>query len=75
MTVERATSHLTLGFGIHYCLGANLARAELQEALLLLADRMPDVRIDGAIAWKPDAVGIWGPTRLPIAFTVQPPRA
>ena len=34
---------LTFGSGIHYCLGAALARAELQEALPLLARRMPDL--------------------------------
>ena len=39
---------LTFGSGIHYCLGAALARAELQEALPLLARRMPDLALDGA---------------------------
>ena len=61
--------HLTFGSGIHYCLGANLARAELQEALPLLAQRMPDLEIDGQITWKPTTVGIWGPERLPLRFT------
>ncbi len=59
---------LTFGSGIHFCLGAALARAELQEALPVLARRLPDVRLDGAIEWKPDTVGIWGPARLPLAF-------
>ena len=61
-------THLTLGFGLHYCLGANLARAELQEALSILATRMPNLRLDGEITWKPDGFGIWGPARLPLAF-------
>ena len=39
--------HLTFGSGIHYCLGAALARAELQEALPILARRMPDLAVDG----------------------------
>jgi len=60
---------LTFGSGIHYCLGAALARAELQEALPLLARRLPDLRVDGAITWKPDGVGIFGPAQMPITFT------
>jgi cytochrome P450 len=59
---------LTFGSGIHYCLGANLARAELQEALPLLAQRLPNLRIDGAVTWKPDGVGIFGPAHMPITF-------
>jgi cytochrome P450 len=59
---------LTFGSGIHYCLGAALARAELQEALPLLAQRLPNLRIDGAATWKPDGVGIFGPHHLPVTF-------
>lgn len=59
---------LTFGSGIHYCLGAALARAELQEALPLLARRMPGLRLDGPITWKPDGVGIFGPAEMPITF-------
>lgn len=62
-------SHMTFGSGIHYCLGASLARAELQEALPILARRMPDLALDGPIEWKPANVGIWGPSRLPLRFT------
>ena len=60
---------LTFGSGIHYCLGAALARAELQEALPILARRMPDLAVDGAIEWKPSATAIFGPTHLPVTFT------
>jgi cytochrome P450 len=67
-----AQPHLSFGSGIHYCLGAWLARAELQEALPLLAQRMPDLRVDGEITWKPMGVGIWGPERLPLAFSPTP---
>jgi cytochrome P450 len=59
---------LTFGSGIHYCLGAALARAELQEALPLLAQRMPKLAIDGQITWKPEGVGIFGPAHMPITF-------
>ena len=59
---------LTFGSGIHYCLGQALARAELQEALPLLARRMPNLRLDGDTTWKPDGVGIFGPSHMPITF-------
>jgi cytochrome P450 len=66
ITIEREPP-LTFGGGAHYCLGANLARAEMQEALRLLATRMPDVRVAGEVRWRP-RTGIFGPTRLPLAF-------
>ena len=61
--------HMTFGSGIHFCLGASLARAELQEALPLLARRLPDLELDGPIEWKPPNIGIWGPRRLRLRFT------
>ncbi len=70
VTKESASvPQLTFGSGIHYCLGAWLARAELQEALPLLARRLPDLALDGDITWKSELFGIWGPERLPIRFT------
>lgn len=59
---------LTFGSGIHYCLGAALARAEQQEALAIMAQRLPDIEIAGEVRWKPAAVGIFGPERLPVSF-------
>ncbi|MGV0793135.1 cytochrome P450 [Mycolicibacterium sp. XJ1819] len=58
---------LTFGGGVHYCLGANLARLELSEALKILSQRLPDVRRAGPATWKP-LLGMSGPTRLPIEF-------
>ena len=58
---------LTFGAGIHYCLGANLARAELQEALRFLAPRMPGLRLDGEVELG-TIQGIYGVDRLPIAW-------
>jgi cytochrome P450 len=69
ITKESAhTPHLTFGSGIHYCLGAWLARAELQEALPVLAARWPDIRLAGPITWKPQQFGIWGPATLPLTW-------
>jgi cytochrome P450 len=59
---------LTFGAGIHYCLGANVARAELQEALSFLPARMPGQALDG----EPELGsihGIYGLERLPIRWT------
>lgn len=70
ITREPSTSpQMTFGSGIHFCLGASLARAELQEALPLLARRMPTLALAGTIEWKPPTVGIWGPSRLPLKFS------
>lgn len=65
---ETSVPHLTFGSGIHYCLGAHLARGELQEALLLLATRMPSLELAGPVEWKPENYGIWGPARLPVRW-------
>ncbi len=65
------TPHLAFGHGAHYCLGAALARAELQEALAALTSRLACPTIGTDAAWKPP-LGINGPERLPITFT---PRA
>jgi len=67
VTIEREPP-LTFGGGPHYCLGANLARTEMQEALTILAQRLPDLRIDGEVEWRPRS-GIFGPARLPLAFS------
>jgi hypothetical protein len=64
---RKAAPHLTFGGGVHYCLGAALARAELQEALPILARRLPGVRGDGPAVWRTGSL-IRGPERLPIAF-------
>ena len=72
ITKERTSQHMTFGSGIHHCMGAALARAELQEALTLLSGRMPDLAADGPIEWKPPNFGIWGPARLPLRFTPSP---
>ncbi len=58
---------LTFGAGIHYCLGVNLARAELEEALAFLAPRMPGLALDGEP--ELEAVhGIYGMTALPLRW-------
>lgn len=60
---------LSFGAGIHYCLGASLARAELQEAFVTLSQRMPQLALNGPVEYKPTGVGIFGPASLPVTFT------
>lgn len=72
ITRERSSQQMTFGSGIHHCMGAALARAELQEALVLLSRRLPGLASDGPVEWKPATFGIWGPARLPLRFTPAP---
>ena len=67
ITRDSPPAMLTFGGGIHYCLGAHLARIELAEALTVITRRMPNPRSTGASPWKP-MIGITGPVTLPIAF-------
>jgi cytochrome P450 len=69
ITRERDVQQMTFGSGIHHCLGAALARAELQEALSVIAQLIPDLTLDGPVEWKPPTYGIWGPARLPMRFS------
>ncbi|QLL08262.1 cytochrome P450 [Mycobacterium vicinigordonae] len=67
ITRTGAPAILTFGGGIHYCLGANLARRELAEALTVLTQRIRNPRIAGPAPWKP-MVSLSGPLSLPIEF-------
>ncbi len=58
---------LTFGGGVHYCLGANLARLELAEALKILSQRLPNPSRTESVPWKP-LLGLSGPTSLRIEF-------
>ena len=52
--VARATNpHLAFGVGVHFCLGAPLARMELTESVALLFERLPDL----ALAGEPESRG------------------
>jgi cytochrome P450 len=68
VTAQREAKPLTFGAGIHYCLGANLARAELQEALSFLARRWQRIELDGEPVMG-SINGIYGIDALPIRWT------
>ncbi|MFJ8597734.1 cytochrome P450 [Streptomyces shenzhenensis] len=63
-----AGGHLTLGHGIHYCLGAPLARAETEIALAALLERFPDLALgDGELRWR-RSLRARGLVALPVTY-------
>jgi len=68
LRVDREVNqHLALGHGVHHCLGAALARVELQEALRALLAGPPDLHLAGEIIWKTQMF-VRGPAAMPIAW-------
>ncbi|WP_243726958.1 cytochrome P450 [Actinocrispum wychmicini] len=65
--VRPGSALLQFGAGPHHCLGAALARAEMSEALPVLAARLGPPVIDGPLTWRPP-IGIHGPNALPLRF-------
>ena len=60
--------HLTFGMGIHYCVGAPLARLEMQVAVQALLERLPNLRLaQEAVEYRPGYV-IRGLKALPVLF-------
>ena len=69
ITADRSGKRLlTFGAGIHFCLGVNLATAELEEALSFLAPRMSGLHLT-APAQFGTIQGIYGLDRLELAWT------
>jgi cytochrome P450 len=71
ITADRGRARaLTFGAGVHYCVGANLARAELGEALGFLAARFQGLELDGEVEFE-SITGIYGLGRLPVRFCAE----
>ncbi|MET9079158.1 cytochrome P450 [Streptomyces sp. NPDC004232] len=60
-------AHLGFGHGVHHCLGAPLARLELQEAIGALVARFPRLHIAGDITWKTEML-VRGPRVMPVGW-------
>ncbi|WP_031466373.1 cytochrome P450 [Sciscionella sediminilitoris] len=58
--------HLAFGQGVHFCLGAPLARLEGRIVLRTLLERVPGLRLAGTPAWK-DNIVLRGLRELPVA--------
>jgi cytochrome P450 len=66
ITAERDSRRvLTFGAGIHYCVGANLARAEMEEGLVFLAEQVGSLALDGEPEFGTPS-GIYGLQTLPL---------
>ena len=66
---ENGCPHLAFGSGAHHCLGASLARAELQEALASFVEKVSSYELVSPVEWKPLSMGIWGPAKLEIRIS------
>ncbi|HZQ58673.1 MAG TPA: cytochrome P450 [Acidimicrobiales bacterium] len=68
---RRPSGTLTFGLGVHFCLGAHLARAEMEVALKVLVERLPRLRLvdhDDVRVMKTFVQFLRGPNRLPVRF-------
>ncbi len=61
--------HLAFGYGIHFCLGAELARLEARIVLEMLLNQFPTLRLALDFHYEPMAAEImWGPKQLPVTW-------
>src|SRR5262249_5873807 len=68
LDLHREPRHLAFGRGLHYCLGATLARLEGEIAFRALVSRFPDMRLaadPAELTWRRSAL-IRGLDRLPV---------
>ncbi|WP_433432509.1 cytochrome P450 [Nonomuraea sp. CA-141351] len=61
--------HLAFGFGVHYCLGAALARMEIRALFAELVPRLESVELDGEPVWTATTF-VGGLKRLPIRYVM-----
>jgi cytochrome P450 len=64
---DNGTAHIGFGLGAHICLGQFIARAQIEEGLHLIAQRLRNPTTTGPQGWRPFP-GTWGVRGLPIAF-------
>jgi cytochrome P450 len=71
ITRPTGRANLAFGHGAKYCLGVNLARAELAEALALLSSTFEHIELEAPATWHTSAF-LQGPARLPMYFVRRP---
>ncbi|MFI9813848.1 cytochrome P450 [Saccharothrix variisporea] len=62
-----SNQHFAFGHGVHHCIGAPLARMELDVAIGTLLKRYPDLRLAGEVEFKKGRL-VRGPHVLPVAW-------
>jgi len=68
--IDRETKgSLTFGFGMHFCVGAHLARAELATALDVVLERLDDLQLTADAPTRMVGSVLRGPDTLPVTFT------
>jgi len=84
VVIDRAHNrHVAFGIGIHRCAGSNLARMEMQVALSVFLERIPEFHLDDARGLHlppgtPNPTVTWaggqvrGPRTLPLTFSTTP---
>ncbi|WP_229736322.1 cytochrome P450 [Novosphingobium endophyticum] len=65
--LNQAKRHLSFGYGVHFCLGAPIARLEAQISLRKLVEQLPDLRLTGTPE-RIDSWIYWGQRELPVAW-------
>ncbi|HEY2452420.1 MAG TPA: cytochrome P450, partial [Scandinavium sp.] len=66
--------HIAFGHGVHFCLGAALARMEARVALDYLQKTMEEFELAGAKSWEPrKGLHVHGPVKLPLKFRARSP--
>jgi cytochrome P450 len=63
---EIANQHVSFGSGVHYCLGASLAKLEAQVAIGTFIRRFPDAEITGDLVWN-GRMNLRGLSELPVS--------
>jgi cytochrome P450 len=67
--IHRKAAHLSFGHGIHFCLGAALARVQARIALEEVLSRWPDWEVDYASAKRAHTTSVRGWATLPVTVT------
>ncbi len=65
--LNQVKRHLSFGYGVHFCLGAPIARLEAQIGLSRILERLPRLRLTGP-AERIDSWIYWGQRTLPVAW-------